>query len=240
MSELRNIILEAHGIAKWKTVNAIDVDLSVTGLLWARKGWPDVFKDVHATAQTRNQHVSFTPFTAEGLRSVYSPDEVVLETTEGKVVKSRIEPRAAFDGHTPETRWDELHLAYFGGYAMWNYLNTPFIFASPDFVAEEIEPWDEAGDKRRRLKVTFPSSIATHCSEQIFHINSEGLIARVDYQAPVTGGGGVPTALYVSDYKDFNGIKLWAKRRAHLRNPDGTPDTGAIGVAIDATNIRLS
>ena len=39
--------------------------------------------------------------------------------------------------------WDDLHLAYFSGYAMWNYLNTPFIFALPGFQTEEIEPWDE-------------------------------------------------------------------------------------------------
>ena len=30
--------------------------------------------------------------------------------------------RAAFAGHVRETRWDRLHLIYFLGYAVWDYL----------------------------------------------------------------------------------------------------------------------
>jgi len=33
--------------------------------------------------------------------------------------------------------WDDLHLAYFSGYAMWNYLTTPFLFAMEGFEVEE-------------------------------------------------------------------------------------------------------
>ena len=44
--------------------------------------------------------------------------------------------------HTP---WDVLQLAYFIGYAMWNYLTTPFLFTYPGVEAREIEPWHEAG-----------------------------------------------------------------------------------------------
>src|SRR5689334_8921262 len=29
--------------------------------------------------------------------------------------------------------WDRLHLTYFLGYALWNYLTAPFLFALPDF-----------------------------------------------------------------------------------------------------------
>ena len=127
----------------------------------------------------------------------------VIETLDGKPVKDRRNPRAAFEGHTVETPWDDLNLAYFSGYAMWNYLTTPFIFALPGFQAEEIEPWDENGEKRRRLKVMFPDHIATHCAEQIFHINGEGLICRLDYSAPVAGGA--PTAHYLVRTQDFDG-----------------------------------
>jgi hypothetical protein len=56
---------------------------------------------------------------------------------DGKPIKDRKNPRAAFDGHTVETPWDDLNLAYFSGYAMWNYLNAPFIFALPRFKTEE-------------------------------------------------------------------------------------------------------
>ncbi|MFX8860408.1 hypothetical protein ABTM70_19950, partial [Acinetobacter baumannii] len=80
---------------------------------------------------------------------------------------------------------------------MWNYLCTPFMFALPGFKTEEIDPWNENGEVRRRLKVTFPHTVATHCSEQIFHINGDGLVCRLDYGAEVTSN--IPTAHYVED-----------------------------------------
>jgi hypothetical protein len=88
------------------------------------------------------------------------------------------------------------------------------------------------------LKATFPDSIATHCSEQVFHITAAGLIARLDYSADVTGG--IPTAHYLSDYRDFDGIRIATKRRAYRRKTDGTAITDGVVVAIDIAHIRLS
>jgi hypothetical protein len=239
MSELRDLVIDAHGgIARWNKVKTIDGDMSITGGLWARKGWPDVLKDVHVTAAAGNQWISYRPFIGEGMRSSCTPDHSVIETLDGKPVKDRKNPRAAFDGHTVETPWDDLNLAYFSGYAMWNYLTAPFIFALPGFQTEEIEPWDEKGERRRRLRVVFPDHIATQCPEQIFHINCDGLICRMDYSAPVAGGA--PTAHYLDDHKDFSGIKVATKRRALRRKSDGTANPDPVFVAIDIADIRFS
>jgi hypothetical protein len=239
MNELRDLIIDAHGgIARWNEVKTIDADMSITGGLWARKGWPDVLKAVHVTAAAGKQWISYRPFTGEGMRSSWSPDHTIIETLDGKPVKDRRNPRASFDGHAVETPWDDLHLAYFSGYAMWNYLNTPFIFALPGFHAEEIAPWDEDGEQRRRLRVVFPDHFATHCPEQIFHVNSEGLICRMDYSAPVAGGA--PTAHYLSDHRDFAGIKVATKRRALRRDADGNAVPNPVFVAIDIADIRFS
>ena len=239
MSELRDLVIDAHGgIARWNKVKTVDGDMSITGGLWARKGWPDALKDVHVTAAAGKQWISYRPFIGEGMRSLCTPDHTIIETLDGKPVKDRRNPRAAFDGHTVETPWDDLHLAYFSGYAMWNYLNTPFIFALPGFQTEEIEPWDENGKERRRLKVAFPDHIATHCPEQIFHVNGEGLICRVDYSAPVAGGA--PTAHYLDDHKDFSGITMATRRRALRRKADGTAIPDPVFVAIDIAEIRFS
>jgi hypothetical protein len=186
----------------------------------ARKGWPDVLKNVHVTAATGNQWISYQPFISEGMRSSCAPDHTMIETLDGKPVKDRRNPRAAFDGHTVETPWDDLHLAYFSGYAMWNYLT------------------NENSEKRRRLKVAFPDYIATHCTEQIFHINGEGLICRVDYSAPVAGGA--PTAHYLSEHRDFSGIKMATKRRALRRKADGTAIPEPVFVAIDIAELSFS
>ena len=238
MADLRDLVLEAHGVAPWKRFQRIEGDMSIVGGLWARKGWPDALKNVRVTADIAEQQLSYQPFTSEGLRSFYRPDLVAIDALDGKRLKQRSNPRQAFAGHTPATPWDDLHLAYFSGYAMWNYLNTPFIFALPGFAAEEIEPWVEGHETWRRLKITFPESIATHSAEQVFYVNGSGLIARLDYSADVVGG--IPTAHYTSDYRDFNGIKIPTKRRAYRRSPDGTPIQDGIGVAIDISNIRFS
>ena len=121
---------------------------------------------------------------------------------------------------------------------MWTYLNTPFLLARPGIESEEIEPWQDDGETRRRLKVTFPDHIATHCPEQIFHINGRGLICRIDYSAPVAGGA--PTAHYLHDHRDFSGIKVATKRRALRRKPDGTSIPEPVIVAIDIADIRFS
>jgi hypothetical protein len=239
MSELRDLVIDAHGgIERWNKVKTIEGDMSITGGLWARKGWPTALKNVHVTAAARKQWISYQPFTGEGMRSSWTPDNTAIETLDGKPVKDRKNPRAAFDGHTVETPWDDLHLAYFSGYAMWNYLNTPFIFALPGFRTEEIESWDENGERRRRLKVDFPDHVATHCSQQIFHVDGEGLIRRMDYSAPVAGGA--PTAHYLDDHRDFLGIKVATRRRALRRNADGTAIPDPVFVAIDIADIRFS
>jgi hypothetical protein len=239
MSELRDLVIDAHGgIERWNKVKTIEGDMSITGAMWVRKGWPDALKDVRVIADARNQWISYRPFTGDGIRSSCTPDHTVIETLDGKPLKDRTNPRACFAGHTVESPWDDLNLAYFSGYAMWNYLNTPFIFAEPGFETEEIEPWHDNGEKHRRLRVVFPDRIATHCSEQIFHINDQGLMCRMDYCAPVAGGA--LTAHYMSDYEDFSGIKVATKRRALRRKADGTVIPDPVYVAIDIADIRFS
>ena len=68
--------------------------------------------------------------------------------------------------------------------------------------------------------------------------NPKGLIARMDYSAAVTGG--VPTAHYLLDHKDYDGIVMPQRRRALRRKPDGHPLPDPVFVAIDFTDIRFS
>jgi hypothetical protein len=239
MNELLALAIESHGgITRWNKLKAIDGNMSITGQLWARKGWPDALKEVHVMVDTKSQLTRYQPFTAPNKRSVCRPDTTRIETIDGQVLEERNDPRSAFENHLPETVWDALNLAYFSGYAMWNYLCSPFIFLLPGVTVEEIEPRDENGVRHRRLKVTFPRSIATHCPEQIFHIDPNGLLSRMDYSAEVVGG--VPTAHFMSDYRDFGGIRIATKRRAFRKNKDGTAVQDSVGVAIDIADIRLS
>ena len=152
MTALLDLVLESHGtLERWRKFNAIDVNLSMHGSHWTRKGWDGVFKNVQLKAQTKEQRTCYTHFTEEGVQSIYEPDRVRLETIDGKLIEERVHPRKAFEGHTLQTTWDRLHLAYFTGYALWNYLNTPFMFVTESAKAEEIDPASDQGTVRRRL-----------------------------------------------------------------------------------------
>jgi hypothetical protein len=146
--------------------------------------------------------------------TVYTPHWVAIETGSGEVVEELYNPRAPFAGHTWETQWSNLQLAYFTGYATWNYFNTPFQFARPGFELREIEPWEENDETWRRLLVKWPKDIHSHSGEQVFYIDREGLIRRLDYRVEVAGN--VPAVHYLSDYREISGIRIATTRTVYL------------------------
>lgn len=190
------------------------------GVLWALKHQQGVLDDVNVRVALRREWTSHSPFLKPNLRTSFEPHCVAIETTDGRVVE-RLEPRESFGGHRVDTPWDRLQLAYFAGYAMWTYLTTPFLFAMDGVATEELQPWPENDEMWRRLKVTFPHSIATHSTVQIFHFGSDGLLRRHDYDAEVLGG--TPAAHYVHEYEKVSGIMGPTRRRVLGREPDGTP-----------------
>jgi hypothetical protein len=239
VNDLLDRVIACHGgLERWNKITLLECEMSITGATWSRKGWPDALKNVHVSAHVQDQRISYRPFAGENKRSRCTPAHTIIETLDGQVVKERHDPRSAFEGHTAETKWDDLHLAYFSGYAMWNYLATPFLFAGEGFAVEELPARPDAGEERRRLKVTFPRAIATHCREQVFYVDDNDLIARLDYVSEVSGR--VPAAHYLSDCQDFGGIKYATKRRAYFRNPNDAPNLDRLLVAIDIAAIQVS
>jgi hypothetical protein len=69
---------------------------------------------------------------------------------------------------------------------MWTYLTQPFIFARPGFETTELDPWHEAGEEWRRLRVVCPSYLATHSTEQTLYVGPDGLFRRHDYKLDIT------------------------------------------------------
>lgn len=94
------------------------------------------------------------------------------------------------------------------------------------------------GEIFRTLKVKWPKDIHTHCAEQTFYINSEGFIRRFDYRVDVAGS--VPCAHYLSEYKEYQGVKLATKREVYLVGEDNRPvPESKIIVSIDLRDIRF-
>jgi hypothetical protein len=239
MNELAEHTIEAHGGLKhWGQFETVSAHLVQGGALWALKGQAGTLDNTTVTVGTRSEWASHDPFGASGARSRFEPHMVALKSSTGGVLEELREPRASFAGHTLETPWRALQLAYFAGCAMWTYLNTPFLLAHPGVLSEELSPWKENGETWRRLKVGYPDDIATHSSTQTLYINGEGLLKRHDYDVEIAGG--TPGAHYIEGYEEVSGIMFPTKRRIFPRQADGIASPEPLVVSIDLSEIVLS
>jgi len=239
VSDLLDTVIEAHGgLKRWNRLETVSARLIQGGALWALKGQPGVLDDVVVTASLHQERASHRPFGAADRHSAFTPERVAIETDDGAVVEALDEPRASFAGHTQETPWSTLQLAYFAGTAMWTYLTQPFTFAMPGFETSEVEPWAEAGEERRRLHVVWPSYLATHSTEQTLYFGGDGLLVRHDYDVEITGG--TTAAHYISDYDEVAGIKIPTRHRIFPRTADGQSLDEPLIVSIDVSEIVLT
>jgi hypothetical protein len=239
MNDLLETAIEAHGgLVRWNKLDSVTARLLQGGALWALKGQPGILDDVVVTASLHQERASHRPFGAPDRRSSFTPERVAIVRDDGAVVEALDQPRASFAGHTLETPWSTLQLAYFVGTAMWTYLTQPFTFALPGFKTRELKPWDEAGQRWRRLRVTWPSHLATHSTEQTLYFDADGLLARHDYDVEISGG--TPAAHYVSDYEEVAGIRIPTKHRIFPRAPDGRSVAEPLVVSIDLSEIGFA
>jgi hypothetical protein len=157
MNDLLELAVKAHGgLDRWQQLTEITAHVSISGTLWGRKGHPDALVDTHVKLDPHRQRITYDPFLHEGRRSVFLPDHTVIETQDGRLAAERHNPKASFAGHTSATPWDELHVAYFSGYAMWNYLTLPFLLTGPDFQSHELAA--NYSDKHRTFGgIVFPT-----------------------------------------------------------------------------------
>lgn len=237
MSELLDTAIKAHGgMERWNKIKGIRVAASITGAIWKLKSQTDALKDVVVTVDTKRQRLT-VDFNGQDKRSVFEPQRVVLQTSRGELLASRDHPGEAFEGHELQTPWDDLHVAYFNGEALWTYLNTPFLYAQPDFRSEEIAPIQVDGESWRRLRVTFPEHVKSHTRTQISCFGPDGLLRRHDYTVDVLGGAAGLN--YAYDYRNVDGIIIPATRRVYAWEGDYQPVKEPLLVAIDMTEIAL-
>jgi hypothetical protein len=237
MNELLKLAVEAHGgLDRWSKVKAIKVAASITGGIWYVKGKGDFLKNVVLTAETRNERLT-VDFPGQDKRALFEPSRVAIETADGTLIEARDDPEKSFEGQERETPWDEIHVAYFVGEALWTYLNTPFLYTHEGFATAEIAPIQVEGETWRRLKVTFPDNVKSHTREQISCFEPDGLLRRHDYTVDILGGA---TGLnYASDYCDVDGIIVPTKRRVYAYEGDYHLVKEPLLVAIDMGEVTL-
>ena len=237
MNDLLNIAITAHGgLDRWNKVNSIRISGSITGAIWNVKGREDVLKNLAMTLETKRERV-IMDLPGQNKQTIFEPNRVVIQTAQGDILSEHDEPERSFEGQTQQTPWEDVHVAYFSGEAMWTYLNAPFLYAQSGFETEEVSPIQVEGETWRRLKVTFPERIASHTRTQISCFGPDGLLRRHDYTVDILGGA--QGLNYASDYRNVDGIVFPSIRRVVAYEGDYQPVKEPVLVAIDLKEITL-
>lgn len=228
-------ILDAHGgSAYWDTLTGIEVDMSARGFLFTAKGIAPL-RHHRLTVSTRGPEAVMWDYPQPGQRAVLQGEQrVQILDGSGAVVQDRPNPRAAFGHWRRQLRWDVMDFAYFSGYAMWNYLNLPFLLRA-DGMRVELQP--ARPDGLTRLRVTFPPELPTHSPTQELVFDAGGRLLRHDYTAEVVGGW-AKAAHLCSDYRQFGGLWMPTTRRVYPTAFGGRPLPGPTLVAIDIHGAR--
>src|ERR1700731_4605902 len=231
MSNLLELAVKAHGgLERWSKVKSVKVAASITGAIWFVKSKGNALKDVIVTVET-NQERLVMDFPGQDKRSIFEPARIVMEKTDGTLIEARDNPEKSFEGQQRSTPWDDIHVAYFCGEALWTYLNTPFLYTQQGFATEEISSIQVDGETWRRLKVIFPESVKSHSREQISCFGQDGLLRRHDYTVDILGGA---TGLnYASHYLNVGGLVIPTKRRIYSYEGHYQPVMEPVLVAID-------
>jgi hypothetical protein len=237
MNDLLAFAIEAHGgLDLWRQIRSIRVAASITGAIWFVKGQGDALKDVVLTVDTSTERLT-VDFLGQDKRAIFEPQRIVIQHMDGTPITARDNPEQSFVGQQRETPWDDIHVIYFVGEALWTYLNVPFLYTQDGFFTAEIAPVDIDGEVCRRLQVTFPDHIKSHTRNQISCFGPDGLLRRHDYTVDILGGA---TGLnYASDYRDVGGIVIPTKRRIYAYEGDYQPIWNPLLVRIDMGEITL-
>jgi hypothetical protein len=218
--------------------------LNFSGAILAIEGLPDHYQpSVHVSTNTTTPRTEIQGLDLEHLSDtwIFTHDRVWTQSPDGTTKQSRTSPRDGYQGCEVHSKWDQLNLAYFAGYALWNYATIPFALAGPGFETKEVEEHWEPGylnssgvaESWRVLEVTFPENYDAHTRVQKMYFDRENLwIRRMDYSPDVSGG---TAAQYCLDHKVVKGIVVPTLRRVVGRVP-GTSTASVSGMTVFLLN----
>jgi hypothetical protein len=217
MALLDDAIEARGGLALWNRLKRFTLQLSIAGELITRANGSTRFKDIVAEGYIRNELVRFTGFSGPDVCGVYRPSHVTIEDPDGEVLRAWRPAYSTFTSHAYEAPDEELYLISLCGLAVWQALATPFVLSHPDAVIEELSPWLEQGQLRRRIRAELPPISNTRFHEQTLYFDATGLQRRTDHDLY-----GLRVADYSWAHQEFDGIVVPTLRRSLALKADGT------------------
>lgn len=219
MTLLDEVLDASGGADRWRRLRRFTAHLSIDGALLARRGRAALAKDIAVEGFPETQSLRLTGCTGSDRRCLCRPEHVAVARLDGRLLAERADPRAALLQVSDGEAWDDPHLVYFCAVSIWHCLALPLLLMRAGVASEELPPWSERGEIRRRLRVIFPHGAPTHCAEQILHLDAAGLLRRVDCE-PV-GGGGMRVADLCSAHQEFSGLVIPTLRRCLALDASG-------------------
>ncbi len=207
MALLDDALAASGGVDRWRELARFTAHISFDGSLIARGA---DLRDMVAEGNTRTQCVRFSGFIETDQCAAYTPDRVTIERPDGSVLASRRRPRN-------HQAWDDLDLAYFCGFSLWNCMTMPFVLLQPGVEVEELPVWLERGQIWRRLRARFPADVVTWAREQVLCFDNAGLLRRVECRV-----AGASVVQYAWAHQSFSGITIPTLRRSLACQADGT------------------
>ena len=235
-------VLEAHGgLERWRSARSIQARVRSGGLLLRTRVPGNRFADYRLTVDAQEPRAVMDPFPREGTRGVFERGMSRVETSDGDVLESRADPRQEFfgvSGLRRNLRWDPLDSAYFAGYAMWNYLTTPYLLTRDGIEVAEGGAWTENGEPWRRLDATFPPGVDTHSRRQTFYFDAHGRLRRHDYVADVIGSW-ARVAHYCADHVQAGGLVFPTRRWVRPVRPGNRSLPVPTMVSLELTDLHV-
>jgi len=219
------------GKTTWSNASSISAEFSAGGLAFVLKR-RSPFEQARLTMSISRPFSRITPIgRKKGVSGILDEAGVRLETTDGKVIQKRENARQYFPGGRRRFYWDDLDMAYFANYAMWNYLTLPALLFRKDITWTEIQTG--------MLEAIFPAHIPTHNRVQQFHFDPKtGLLCQHNYTAEVIGKM-AKAAHVILDHSEINGLKFASRRKVTPRSPKGKAFRGPTLIDITVHDYQL-
>ena len=206
-------VMEAHGgFAAWHGAKSVRVVMSTGGVLFSMRTTRDAFRQTEVVVHLRSPRTEIRNFPRGGQTGHFEPNRVWIEDRGGRVLAERDNPRASFRRIRKQVHWDHLDSVYFAGYAVWNYITSPYLLCRSDVALEDAPSCEDKGQTLRGLRATFPERIPTHNTKQVFYFDKRGRLRRHDYHAEVIGPYAVASH-YCADHQTFGKAVFPTRRR---------------------------
>jgi hypothetical protein len=178
---LDKVYLAHGGLENWQRLERIDARLITGGLAFSMRNAPINMEGKQIAVFPHQFKTVIYDYPTAGSTGIWEGDSVTIQPAGGGQPLHRDHARDHFfvNGGTGHD-WDDLDQLYFVGYAIWNYLNFPFLLQE-----ENIAIRLSTTGGHPMLDVQFPQGFPTHSRQQYFLLDDNGMLRRHDYVAEV-------------------------------------------------------